>query len=424
MATPEEAKKRQRNPAVMLQDGQVEERNLRDASVTEEKLAFDVATQAELNAHAAGPHITDHGALTGLADDDHPQYATDADLTAHAAAGDPHTGYRLESADHSHQSTGLQGGTIDHGAAVTGLTDDDHTQYLKERLSGGAESEVPGHAHQATASAGQLDHGLALTGLSDDDHPQYLKEEASGGTAAEVPDHTHASGAQAGTVAHSALTGIGADDHHAQSHSHASHTGIGADDHHAQSHSHASHTGIGADDHHAQAHGAADHTNRTRSMWFPVDAWGAQTGATLTNFGSVPDIVRTREFGAGTDDSAGFSFRVPEDWASGQIFLTVVWAPSNTNTGNAVWNCYMVELTSGDNIATEADAGTSTEIDAGAGVTNGYQETLFNDVNMPTPSAAGVVFKCTIQRQGTAGSDTLTGTSRVLGAFITYTADM
>ncbi len=55
---------------------------------------------------------------------------SDAALGGHVAAGDPHTGYRLESADHSHQTTGLQAGQIDHGAALTGLTDDDHTQYV------------------------------------------------------------------------------------------------------------------------------------------------------------------------------------------------------------------------------------------------------------------------------------------------------
>ena len=50
----------------------------------------------------------------------------------HAGAADPHTGYRLESADHSHASTGLQGGTVAH-SALTGLTTgDDHTQYQKE----------------------------------------------------------------------------------------------------------------------------------------------------------------------------------------------------------------------------------------------------------------------------------------------------
>jgi hypothetical protein len=53
-------------------------------------------------------------------------------LAAHAAAADPHTGYRLESADHTHQSAGAQAGQLDHGLALTGLLDDDHTQYLKE----------------------------------------------------------------------------------------------------------------------------------------------------------------------------------------------------------------------------------------------------------------------------------------------------
>lgn len=69
---------------------------------------------------APGGTPTAHGSLTGLGNDDHPQYhtgaevaidigvhaaaadphpgyATDADLTAHVAAADPHTGYLLES---------------------------------------------------------------------------------------------------------------------------------------------------------------------------------------------------------------------------------------------------------------------------------------------------------------------------------------
>lgn len=39
------------------------------------------AAIAEVASEASG--VTDHGALTGLADDDHPQYATNAELTAH-----------------------------------------------------------------------------------------------------------------------------------------------------------------------------------------------------------------------------------------------------------------------------------------------------------------------------------------------------
>lgn len=54
---------------------------------------------------------------------------TQAEFDAHVAAADPHTGYRLESADHTHESTGAQAGKIDHGLALNGLGDDDHTQY-------------------------------------------------------------------------------------------------------------------------------------------------------------------------------------------------------------------------------------------------------------------------------------------------------
>jgi len=54
--------------------------------------------------------VTDHGALTGLADDDHPQYFNQA-------RGDAR--YAL---------IGQGGGVTDHGA-LTGLGDDDHPQY-------------------------------------------------------------------------------------------------------------------------------------------------------------------------------------------------------------------------------------------------------------------------------------------------------
>jgi len=58
-----------------------------------------------------------------------------AHVAAHEAASDPHTGYRLESADHSHQSAGAQAGKLDHGLALDGLGDDDHTQYIKHSLA-------------------------------------------------------------------------------------------------------------------------------------------------------------------------------------------------------------------------------------------------------------------------------------------------
>jgi hypothetical protein len=81
----------------------------------------------------------DHDLLTGLTDDDHTQY-------------------RLESVDHTHQTTGAEAGQLDHGTALTGLSDDDHPQYALESGS--------------IAVFTTKDHDL-LTGLTDDDHTQY-----------------------------------------------------------------------------------------------------------------------------------------------------------------------------------------------------------------------------------------------------------
>lgn len=58
-------------------------------------------------------------AFAAIQDADLPaSIARDSEVTTavsnHEAAGDPHTGYRLESADHSHLSAGLQGGTINY----------------------------------------------------------------------------------------------------------------------------------------------------------------------------------------------------------------------------------------------------------------------------------------------------------------------
>jgi len=109
-----------------------------------------------LSQTGTGLMLLDHGGMSGLSDNDHPQYllVVDIDDTPvngeiaqpissnwafdHVAAADPHTVYRLESADHNHESTGAQAGQLDHGAALTGLTDDDHTQYaLLAGRSGG-----------------------------------------------------------------------------------------------------------------------------------------------------------------------------------------------------------------------------------------------------------------------------------------------
>ena len=62
----------------------------------------------------------------------------------HVAAADPHTGYRLESEDHSHESSGAQGGKIDHDAALNNVSKDDHhnEDHAARHLAGGGDTLI------------------------------------------------------------------------------------------------------------------------------------------------------------------------------------------------------------------------------------------------------------------------------------------
>ena len=88
------------------------------------------------------------------------------ELDDHEAAADPHTGYRLESADHSHQSSGAQAGQLDHGLALSGLLDDDHTQYQKESEKDAA-SGYAGLTAGTKLNLAQIQEVMAHTDLTD-----------------------------------------------------------------------------------------------------------------------------------------------------------------------------------------------------------------------------------------------------------------
>lgn len=100
---------------------------------------------------AAGFGKPDHGTLPGLADDDHTQYLL---------------------ADGTRDLTGNM--AVDPGVTIDGV---DISSHASRHDQGGADalSTVPDHDHTGDAGDGaQLDHGTALTGLADDDHTQYL----------------------------------------------------------------------------------------------------------------------------------------------------------------------------------------------------------------------------------------------------------
>lgn len=155
--------------------------------------------------YGSGGGSSDHGALTGLGDDDHTQYHNDTRGDArylyreNVGAFTPDADYEPATKKYVDDNAG---GVTDHGA-LTGLGDDDHSQYHNDtrgdaryytetEMDGGqmdtryytetesdatfapvAEGVTNGDTHDHVGGDGaQIDHG-ALGGLGDDDHTQY-----------------------------------------------------------------------------------------------------------------------------------------------------------------------------------------------------------------------------------------------------------
>ena len=150
----------------------------------------------------AGGGVTDHGLLSGLTDDDHTQYHTDARgdaryfqetefLNTSAGAGDAGKPIKLDAGGKVDASM-IDDVDIDHGS-IGGLADDDHTQYHTdvrgdaryftetEHLNSSAGAgdagkpiklDAAGHVDASMVNDADVDHG-STGGLSDDDHTQY-----------------------------------------------------------------------------------------------------------------------------------------------------------------------------------------------------------------------------------------------------------
>jgi hypothetical protein len=255
-------------------------------ALTATTAAFDVLAHADLGSVTADQH---HAQLHA---------------TAHQPGGGDAMAVDAAAATGSLRTLGAgaaQAAAGDHTHGASGAPSD--ADYLVGTAHAGLSAEIvvgtsPGGELGGTWAAPTVDathsgstHQAATTTheAAADPHTGYRLESA---------DHFHSSsGLQAGQVSHFDLINIGANDHHAQSHTHASHTSIGANDHHAQSHVLADGAGLGADhtvsgavagevlrarsattaafdslehndlifvtanQHHAQSHGNTDHTD-------------------------------------------------------------------------------------------------------------------------------------------------------------------
>ena len=110
---------------------------------------------------AAGGGVSDHGLLTGLPDDDHPQYHNDARGDARYAA--------LSHLHDYHTSVVLRDEGTDLGTDGTAnVIDFVGAGVLASRVGSVVTVTIPGGG----AGGGVTDHGM-LSGLANDGHPQY-----------------------------------------------------------------------------------------------------------------------------------------------------------------------------------------------------------------------------------------------------------
>ncbi len=200
------------------------------------------------------PHTTDHGALGGLADDDHTQYMLEDGSRAFSATASGEADFGVATQlwvsgvpVGDFLSPHLVEGDIDHGS-IAGLSDDDHTQYSladgTRAFTGGVSGEADiGAATQLWVSGvpvgdflsphlieSAIDHG-SIAGLSDDDHTQYSLADgtrsftgtASGEASFGVATQLYVSGVPVGNfltphlveaaIDHGSIAGLSDDDH-------------------------------------------------------------------------------------------------------------------------------------------------------------------------------------------------------------------
>ncbi len=163
------------------------------------------------------------------------------------------------------------------------------------------------------------------------------------------------------------------------------------------------------------------------TIWIPAAAMYAATtnGADAEQVETTatrPDMM-VFDFDASTKQYTQFTIAMPKSWNEGTLTYQVYWAPSSTNTGNAIFGLQAVACADGDTI--DVAFGTAIEVtDAGIGTVEDQQITSESSAMTVAGSpAAGEQTYFQLYRDAADGSDTFTGECRVLGIKLFFTTD-
>ena len=163
------------------------------------------------------------------------------------------------------------------------------------------------------------------------------------------------------------------------------------------------------------------------TIWVPAAAMYAATtnGADAEQVETTatrPDM-KVFDFDASTKQYTQFTIAMPKSWNEGTVTYQVYWAPSTTNTGNAIFGLQGVACADGDTI--DVAYGTAVNVtDAGIVTVEDQQNTSESSaITIAGSPAAGEQSYFQLFRDAADGSDTFTGECRVLGVKLFFTTD-
>ena len=163
------------------------------------------------------------------------------------------------------------------------------------------------------------------------------------------------------------------------------------------------------------------------TMWVPAAAmYGATTNPAdaqqVETTATRPDM-KVLDFDASTNEFAQFSVAFPKSWNEGTVTYQVYWTPSNTNTGNVLFQFQGVSC--GDSDTIDIAYGTAIEVlDAGIGTVEDQQVSAVSGaVTIAGSPAVDQQTYFQLIRAAADGADTFTGDCRVLGVKIFFTTD-
>ena len=162
------------------------------------------------------------------------------------------------------------------------------------------------------------------------------------------------------------------------------------------------------------------------TIFVPAQAmFGTETNgadAQVIETAALRPNMKVLDFDPGTIEYAQFSIAFPKSWDEGVITFQAFWAPSNTDTGDAMIGLQGVSVAN-DATSDVAFPAAIDVTDAGGGALEDVMVSAVSANVTITSAAADTYTYFQVARNATAGADDFTGDVRLLGIKIFYTTD-